>query len=281
VICRYDSHREQILKGWDGQSATTGYHVGLNADALMQYFSPSCFSGINDGPKGFYTIYRALFAQIESEEEDSLQTDAECVPTPSSDVPHTSFGDSKSGFEQLKTFYNKFCNFSSVKSFRWCDKYRLSDAPDRRVRRLMEKENKKQRDVARREYSEAVRNLMAFVRKRDLRYKAFMEQARLEQEAKHKEQLERMKQEKIERRMQQAQAYEEQDWMKVDKPLDLCDSEFELVSDDGEETPEEELEDIEESTIPQQEEEEEESYYCHACSKPFKSDRQVSKMTVH
>jgi DnaJ family protein A protein 5 len=254
--------------------------MGLNADALMQYFSPSCFNGINDGPKGFYAIYRALFIQIESEEEESLQTDAESVPTISSNVPHTSFGDAQTGFEQLKIFYNKFSNFSSVKSFRWCDKYRLSDAPDRRVRRLMEKENKKQRDTARREYSDAVRNLMAFVRKRDPRYKIFMEQARIEQEAKQKEQLARMKHEKIERRMQQAQAYEEQDWMKVDKPLDLCDSEFELVSDDGQEVEEEEMDQEEEVDIPEKEEEEEESYYCHACSKPFKSDRQVNESHI-
>ena len=37
------------------------------------------------------------------------------------------------------------------------DKYRLSEAPNRQIRRLMEKENKKLREVLRREFVETVR----------------------------------------------------------------------------------------------------------------------------
>ncbi len=64
-------------------------------------------------------------------------------------------------------------NFQSRKSFGWSDKYDLRDAPDRRVKRLMEKENKRARDAAKREYNDAVRSLAAFIRKRDPRYKKF------------------------------------------------------------------------------------------------------------
>jgi len=56
----------------------------------------------------------------------------------------------------VKQFYNAWLTFSSQKSFSWCDKYRLSEAPDRRVRRAMEKENKKFRDAARKEFNDTV-----------------------------------------------------------------------------------------------------------------------------
>lgn len=70
----------------------------------------------------------------------------------------------------MKHFYAAWSGFSTKKSFSWRDKYRLSDAPDRRIRRLMEKENKKYRDDAIREFNDAVRFLVTFVRKRDPRY---------------------------------------------------------------------------------------------------------------
>ncbi len=69
-----------------------------------------------------------------------------------------------------KPFYGAWSSFATSKSFSWKDKYRLSDAPDRRVRRLMEKENKKFRDEGVRDFNDAVRSLVAFVRKRDPRY---------------------------------------------------------------------------------------------------------------
>lgn len=56
----------------------------------------------------------------------------------------------------MKQFYNAWLTFSSQKSFSWCDKYRLSEAPDRRIRRAMEKENKKFRDAARKEFNDTI-----------------------------------------------------------------------------------------------------------------------------
>ena len=56
-----------------------------------------------------------------------------------------------------RTFYNFWLNFASEKDFSWEDKWELNDAPDRRVRRAMEKENKKARDDARKEYNETIR----------------------------------------------------------------------------------------------------------------------------
>ena len=56
-----------------------------------------------------------------------------------------------------RTFYNFWLNFATDKDFSWADQWEINDAPDRRVRRLMEKENKKARDDARKEYNETIR----------------------------------------------------------------------------------------------------------------------------
>ena len=42
-------------------------------------------------------------------------------------------------------------------TFAWVDVYRTTDAPNRQIRRLMEKDNKKAREKARKEYNERVR----------------------------------------------------------------------------------------------------------------------------
>lgn len=80
---------------------------------------------------------------------------------------HPSFGNSKTPFADqdgylgygayARDFYAAWMNFSSVKSFAWMDKWRLPDAPNRYVRRAMEKENRKAREVARKEYNDTVR----------------------------------------------------------------------------------------------------------------------------
>ena len=47
--------------------------------------------------------------------------------------------------------------FSTVKSFSWRDQWRYSEAPDRRVKRAMEKDNKRHRDAGRREFNDTVK----------------------------------------------------------------------------------------------------------------------------
>jgi DnaJ homolog subfamily A member 5 len=119
----------------------------------------------NDEPTGFFGIARETFEHLALEEESAADFDG--VDSP--DYP--TFGSSDDDYNTVvKSFYNAWTGFSTRKSFSWKDKYRLSDAPDRRVRRLMEKENKKSRDDAIREFNDAVRFLVAFVRKRDPRY---------------------------------------------------------------------------------------------------------------
>ena len=120
----------------------------------------------SDSPLGFYSVLRAFFSTLADEEVAACNWDGR---TPPKLAP---FGHANDSFEDLvKSFYATWTSFATSKTFSWKDVYRYSEAPDRRVRRMMEKENKKRRDEATREFNDAVRSLVAFVKKRDPRYK--------------------------------------------------------------------------------------------------------------
>merc|ERR1712176_868114 len=87
----------------------------------------------------------------------------------------------------------------------WEDTYNSrEDAPSRRVRRLMEEENNKARKAAMKVYKNDILQLVAFVKKRDPRMKAHVE----EQERLKKEREERQKEEKLQRKKEQQKAKE-------------------------------------------------------------------------
>lgn len=133
--------------------------------AVVFKFNPRM--DFTDSPNGFFGGLRDVFDQIAHEEEIA------CRWENSQPEDYPSFGHKDDTFDDVvRPFYAAWANFSTSKSFAWKDTYRLNDAPDRRVRRLMEKENKKLRDDAIREYNDAVRSLVAFVKKRDPRYKS-------------------------------------------------------------------------------------------------------------
>ncbi|KAJ3035197.1 hypothetical protein HDV00_004266 [Rhizophlyctis rosea] len=248
---RYDSHREAILRGDDEAdigSGGSGYVDVTTTDTLMRFFTASCYKGYTDtDPKSFYQTYRELFARLEHEEEEALTVDTEASHDQSDSITFTDFGSSSTPYDpQLREFYNKFLYFTSVKSFRWYDKYRLSDAPDRRIRRLMETENKKLRTQAKKEFVEAVRQLAEFVRKRDPRYKDFQEAQRKATEEKIAAEKRRVAKEKRERALK-AQEYEAPEWAKVREDDDEVED---LVAEEYDEL------------------------FCVACNKGFKSERQ-------
>lgn len=60
-------------------------------------------------------------------------------------------------FQIVAPFYAFWSNFSTRRSFAWLDKWDLRDAPDRQTTRAMEKDNKKLRELGRRERSEEIR----------------------------------------------------------------------------------------------------------------------------
>ncbi|OPB37740.1 meiotically up-regulated protein [Trichoderma guizhouense] len=167
----YDSHRESILSGQhdsnDASAPPTFHNVHLTtADDIMRLISRfNSTIPYTDDVNGFYSITRETFEHLAQEEEAAA--DYEGVECPE----YPTFGSSDSDYDPtVKSFYAIWAGFATKKSFMWQDKYRLSDAPDRRTRRWMEKENKKLRDDAIREFTDAVRFLVSFVRKRDPRY---------------------------------------------------------------------------------------------------------------
>ena len=245
----YDSHRDEILRGDDATDMPTNYNADVTpVEQVMRFCSTSCYSGIDDSPKGFFAVYRNLFVQLEQEEEAAIQLDAEALVELALEAS-TPFGDSSTPFDpSVRMFYNRFMHFSTVKSFRWFDEFRLSDIPDRRMRRMAQKRNIKRRDSARREFNDAVRSLAEFIRKRDPRFKQAQSDASAEKEQQQLRMKQQQEQKRVERR-RMADNYQEQEWSKIDKEIEIDDVEEDLYYDE---------------------------YKCVTCSKSFKSDRQFA-----
>ncbi|TLD17724.1 uncharacterized protein PgNI_00432 [Pyricularia grisea] len=170
----YDSHRDAILSGdpdgagaGDGAAPSQYNNIRITTAeeiySLMGRFNSNV--PMNDSPNGFFAILDEFFGHLADEEAAACEWDGLEPPE------YPPFGSSTDDYDAVaRPFYNAWSSFATRKSFSWRDKYRLSDAPDRRVRRLMEKENKKSRDDGIRDFNDAVRSLAAFVKKRDPRY---------------------------------------------------------------------------------------------------------------
>ncbi|CRG83257.1 DnaJ homolog subfamily C member 21 [Talaromyces islandicus] len=169
----YDSHRDVVFTedgSHDDDGGTPGRFRMTTSEItnLLLKFNPRM--DFSDSPNGFFGGLMDVFDQITREEELA------CRWENSQPEDYPSFGHKDDSFDDVvRPFYAVWANFSTSKSFAWKDTYKLNDAPDRRIRRLMEKENRKLRDDAIREYNDAVRSLVAFVKKRDPRYKSNMQ----------------------------------------------------------------------------------------------------------
>ncbi|GAC93559.1 hypothetical protein PHSY_001124 [Pseudozyma hubeiensis SY62] len=271
----YDQNRERLLNGegpdLDDEEVFEAFRTGaaeapqptsssrgLTAKALLRFFDPSLAKDFTDGDNGFYATYRRLFERLAQEEriaapypgEEKDNTIPPADAFPSFGYSHTPYSTAKGKEAAVhqtpaKDFYNVFMNFQSRKSFGWFDKYDLRDAPDRRVKRLVEKENKRARDAARREYNDAVRSLAAFVRKRDPRYKKF--QAELNSTgpgstadlARRKAEAEKIRLEREAR----AQSYQAQSWQQPDYRFSDEDEDTDEDQDEDGETDDDSNED--------------------------------------
>ncbi|KAL4901837.1 hypothetical protein BDW74DRAFT_181549 [Aspergillus multicolor] len=168
----YDSHRDAFL-GEDGADEQSGMTTSADILKLFSKFSPRM--EFSDASDGFYGGLRETFAQLAYEEETACRWEGIDL------VKYPSFGFRND--RDVRDFYAIWSSFSTKKSFSWKDAYRYAEAPDRRVRRMMEKENKRLREGAVREYNDAVRSLVAFVRKRDPRYKSYRDGLTQQREA--------------------------------------------------------------------------------------------------
>ncbi len=165
----YDSHRDILLRGDQATGPDAdefSYNIRMtSADEVLKLMVK--FNGrldYTDAPSGFFGGLNDFFKQLAQEEDIACQWEGLDA------VEYPEFGLKDDDYEDVvRPFYAVWNGFATRKSYSWKDQYRLSDAPDRRIRRLMEKENKKFREEASQEYNEAVRSLVAFVRKRDPR----------------------------------------------------------------------------------------------------------------
>ena len=165
----YDSHRGAILRNEDNISRGHYEHnvrITTTDDILKMFVH---FRGTMDFTKsdtGFYTVLGRTFDTLNREEELACEWEG------LDPITYPSFGHADDSYDDVvRPFYAAWNGFATQKSFSWKDVYRYSEAPDRRVRRMMEKENKHLRAEGIREFNDAVRSLVAFVKKRDPRFK--------------------------------------------------------------------------------------------------------------
>nr|CAD1837933.1 unnamed protein product [Ananas comosus var. bracteatus] len=250
----YDSHRSQIL--FSDAAAAKSHKASSFADLdLFSFFSNSAFSGFSDTGRGFYNVYGDLFAKVYAKE---LWFATTFGSGPGAVPPAPLIGNLDSPYEQVTAFYNYWLGFCTVMDFAWVDEYDAMAGPNRRSRRAMEEENKKLRKKAKREYNDSVRGLAAFVKKRDKRVVDMMRKTKMEEEKRRAAEKER-KREEERKKMERARAYEEPEWSRINEKEDVIG-----FDDDGED-------DDEKSKKKKKGGEE---FYCVACNKKFKSDKQ-------
>jgi DnaJ family protein A protein 5 len=193
----YDDHREDILRGRDPLEATQAPGTDTGAASrtertvnratelnIYEYFRSSAYNGYEDGERGFYHVYGAAFEQLAREEVAA----GGAQPPP--------FGSATADWPSVRRFYNFWENFVSAKTFAFADSWNPSEAPNREIRRAIERDNRRERERARREFQALVRELVAFVKKRDRRV------------LKHKEEEARKEAEKLERQVQEREQWE-------------------------------------------------------------------------
>ncbi|KAF2738342.1 DnaJ-domain-containing protein [Polyplosphaeria fusca] len=240
----YDAHEGDILRGGEGGAEAHYEHNMRSTTAddiarMMGKFRGS--TKYTDAPDGFFGFLRDFFEQLVKEEEHAANYEGVDVPV------YPFFGHKDDTYDDVvRSFYAVWSGFSTRKSFAWKDIYRMSEAPDRRIRRLMEKENQRLRDAGIREYNDAVRTLILFVRRRDPRYTPNTQT----EEQRAKAQRDAAKAQAARSRAAQAAKLQEAaipSWATAREPEELVEDE---------------------------EEEEVHHYECEVCKKTFKSDAQ-------
>jgi DnaJ family protein A protein 5 len=244
----YDAHERDILRGTTGEDAGEHYQGDMKvttAEDITQMMGK--FRGnvdFSDSPNGFFGFVRETFEQLAREEEYAADYDDLDIP----DYP--TFGHKDDEYEGVvRDFYSAWNGFATAKSFAWLDEYNPSLQPDRRYRRAAEKENQKIRDEGRKAFNDAVRTLVAFVRKRDPRYTPNTQTAE-----------DKAKAQRDARKAQAARARAAQ--------IAKMEQEEQAVPHWATARPADEMEEESEGEV------EEEVYECVACNKTFKSERQ-------
>ncbi|XP_029649934.1 dnaJ homolog subfamily C member 21 [Octopus sinensis] len=250
----YDKHRDAILHGGLGKGDFED-----NSLNIFQFFNSSCYSGYGDDENGFYSVYRNVFDILAEEDYNYMEN-----KDPDMKIP--SFGRSDSNFDEVvNVFYGYWSSYCTAKSYVWVEKFDTREAPERRTRRLMEAENKKLRDAAKKERNEEIRQLVAFVKKRDKRVKAHKEE--LERRALELAQKsEEMRKKQVRERLKLLENYQEPEWSatsKVEKEIKELESLHQKEFGDK----------FSEDLSSEEDPDYAGDLFCVACNKAFKSDK--------
>jgi len=163
----YDSHKDDLANGSTGDDADIDLRAAaaasntrapnISSRQLLNFFDTRGWKGFTDTDEGFFSVYRTVFALIAKDERMAKPYPGDTFTHAAPEFP--SFGHSNTPYDsQVKQFYAVFqLNFVTRKAFASADVYRTTEAPDRRYKRAMEKENKRAREDARKEYNETVR----------------------------------------------------------------------------------------------------------------------------
>lgn len=257
----YDAHRHAILRGIDpstwqqsnGQSRGQGSGHGDGRDPdidLIPFLSPFAFDGFGDDDNGFYAVYRSVFDRIIEIESFSVRK------TPK-------FGSSESGQSAVCSFYSFWEHLNSRRTFKWMTRYNLSNATNRKMRGLMHRENRKLVESAKREWEETVSKLVAFIKRRDPRWKQYLEQKeRRQREERRKEKAMKREIDRIMREELQRQREQQMERRKQSVSGSESDLESASASASGSGS----------DSRPSDQEVIEERFECVVCDKVFKSE---------
>jgi len=250
----YDRHRDSILCGHDRD------HIVDEETDVYQYLTSFCYNSFNDSENGFYTVYRNVFEKLVEEDKPYRDNDR------NNDEIGPNFGDSNTDYSGVHRFYSYWQSYCTPKTYAFLDKYNILDAPNRRIARLIKKENKKIRDSAKKKRNEEIRQLVEFVRKRDKR--VIENRRKLEAKAEeNKKKSELIRKKQIEERNKELENYRESEWTSMaGLEEELKQIENSLDNNDQKKQTKNNDEDNSDS-------DDENNLYCVACDKAFKSDK--------
>lgn len=179
----YDDHREAILRGWSANGGDNDLDMLYD---VVHFMHAGCFRGFGNDDEGFFAVYRNVFRKVYQGEVDGVHDEK----ASNLDYLNVDFGNADSPWADVLLFYQGWEAFSSSLSFAWADQYDVLEAPNRRVRRAMEDENRKARKTSKRARNDDILALVRFVKKRDPRViaqKQKMEEIKVAKEVAQKE----------------------------------------------------------------------------------------------
>ena len=133
----YDQHRESILRGGRGVGGGGGDDSDEEEGGidLWPLFSSAAFEGFGDGKGGFYAVYAEAFRTLDQEEAAVRESAGDYSTRPAA----PDFGAATSEWAVVRDFYANWEAFTTARLFSSADKYDTRAAPNRQVRRAVEK----------------------------------------------------------------------------------------------------------------------------------------------